>query len=69
MRLPAKGYDGVEFDLPPHRLAALLAAGRNAVAGYFDRPQPSAAGIEGMQGEPTPSSAVIDRRANEILAQ
>lgn len=67
VRLPAKDYGVVEFDLPSHRLEALLNGGRVAMAGYFDQPLPAA--IEaGMEATPiTPSSAVIDRRARDIL--
>ncbi len=77
VRLPAKGYGVVEFDLPPHRLEALLNAGRNATALYFDTPLPAAtvgpeaAGPQAAganQPPPMPSSDVIDRRARDILA-
>lgn len=71
VRLPAGGYGTVEFDLPEHRLHALLDAGRNAVAAYFDRPLPAAipgGGGAGAQAAPIPSEAVIDRRAKDILA-
>lgn len=68
VRLPAGGYGVIEFDLPPQRLDALLEAGRQAMAAYFNWPQPAATvageGAESM----APSSAVIDRRAREILA-
>ena len=68
VRLPAKGYGVVEFDLSPQRLEALLNAGRNATALYFDL-APAAAVAPGAEGQtpPTPSSAVIDRRARGIL--
>lgn len=66
VRLPAGGYGTIEFGLPPLRLNALLDAGRKALGAHFDRPQPAA--VEGGLGAPAaPSSAVIDRRANEIL--
>lgn len=68
VRLPAGGYGIVEFDLSPQRLDALLDAGRHAVAAYFDRPAPAAVVAEG-EGAAAPSSAAIDRRARDILAQ
>lgn len=35
-RLPAKGYGTTEFDMTEERREALIAAGRQAAAGYFD---------------------------------
>ena len=67
VRLPAGGYGTVEFDLPPLRLNALLDAGRNAVAAYFDRPLPAAI-VGGPAPSAAPSDAVIDRRAKDILS-
>jgi hypothetical protein len=67
VRLPAGGYGVIEFDLSPQRLDALLEAGRQAMAGYFNWPQPAAIAGEG-EGAPGTSSTVIDRRAREILA-
>jgi hypothetical protein len=58
----------VEFDLSAQRLAALLEAGRHAVAAYFDQPLPSAAAAGEAGPAVTPSSDVIDRRARDILA-
>lgn len=37
VRLPAKGYGVAEFDMSDERRAALVAAGRGAVAAYFDQ--------------------------------
>jgi predicted acylesterase/phospholipase RssA len=68
VRLPARGYGVVEFDLSAQRLAALLEAGRHAVAAYFDQPLPSAAAAGEAGPAVTPSSDVIDRRARDILA-
>jgi hypothetical protein len=68
VRLPAGGYGVVEFDLSPQRLDALLDAGRRAVAGYFDRPQPAAVPAAGEGAAAKPGSAVIDRRARNILS-
>jgi predicted acylesterase/phospholipase RssA len=68
VRLPAKGYGIIEFDLPAPRLDALLEAGRSALAAYLDRSQ-AAAVVGEDQPDVMPSSAVIDRRAQEILAQ
>ena len=69
VRLPAGGYGVVEFDLPPHRLEALLNAGRNAAVLYFDLAPAAAVVVPGGadQAPITPSSAVIDRRARDIL--
>jgi predicted acylesterase/phospholipase RssA len=36
-RMPAKGYGTAEFDMSEARRSALVAAGRNALAAYFDR--------------------------------
>ena len=67
VRLPAGGYGTIEFDLPTLRLNALIDAGRNALSAYLDRPTP-AADVGGPAGPAAPSRAVIDRRANDILA-
>ena len=68
VRLPAGGYGTIEFDLSTVRLNALIDAGRNALGTYLDRPVP-AADVGGAAGPAAPSSAVIDRRANDILAE
>jgi len=67
VRLPAAGYGTVEFDISDARLNALLDAGRNAVAAYFDRPVAAAAprGIE--EGAAERGAALVDRRAADIL--
>lgn len=67
VRLPAGGYGTIEFDLSAVRLNALIDAGRNALGAYLDRPTP-ASDVGGPGGSSTPSRAVIDRRANDILA-
>ena len=67
VRLPAGGYGTIEFDLSSVRLNALIDAGRNALAAYLDRPAP-AADVGGPAGPSGPSPALIDRRANDILA-
>jgi NTE family protein len=65
VRLPAKDYGVVEFNLSQPRLDALLAAGAKAVGDYFDRPQPFAA--PAAEEQLLPTSAKIDRRAADIL--
>ena len=67
VRLPAGGYGTIEFDLSSVRLNALIDAGRNALGAYLDRPTP-AADVGGPAGPAGPSPALIDRRANDILA-
>ena len=67
VRLPAGGYGTIEFDLSSVRLNALIDAGRNALGAYLDRPTP-AADVGGPVGPAGPSPALIDRRANDILA-
>ena len=60
VRLPAYGYGTTEFDMSDERRDALVAAGRNAMAAYLDRPPAAAAvprGIAAAEAERTQSSA------------
>lgn len=68
VRLPAAGYGVIEFDLSPQRLDALLEAGRQAMAAYFNWPLPAASVAGEGEAAFSPPPAVIDRRAREILA-
>jgi predicted acylesterase/phospholipase RssA len=62
VRLPAKGYGTTEFDMTATRRNALVAAGRAAMADYFDNPPVPAKALPGQRA-PTRS----DRVALEIL--
>jgi predicted acylesterase/phospholipase RssA len=64
VRLPAKGYGTTEFDMTDERRQALVAAGRKAMADYFDRPRTFARDL--TAGE-TAAKQKADRIAASIL--
>jgi len=67
VHLPAKGYGTTEFDMSEDRRNALVAAGRQAMADYFDK-QPVAAKTKGIRGPGvTPGKEVADRIATRML--
>jgi NTE family protein len=69
-RLPAQGYGTTEFDMSDDRRAALVAAGRSAMARYFDEPLSSvASGASFAKGGVLPASTTADRIATAILRQ
>ncbi|HEX5604530.1 MAG TPA: hypothetical protein VFX63_18340, partial [Pyrinomonadaceae bacterium] len=67
-RLPAQGYGTTEFDMTDERREALVRAGADAIAMYFDTPSglvlPSKSEAPGMVVQST-----ADRIATEILAE
>jgi predicted acylesterase/phospholipase RssA len=70
VRLPAGGYGTVEFDMTEIRRQALLEAGRNTMAAYFDLPRPAATASEAeMAQEAARAAAKADRIAAAILVQ
>ncbi|HSB67851.1 MAG TPA: patatin-like phospholipase family protein [Candidatus Methylomirabilis sp.] len=70
VRLPAAGYGTTEFDMSDERREALVAAGRGAMAGYFDS-LPAARGVSrGLQAADTTSvGPIADRIATRLLGQ
>jgi NTE family protein len=68
IHLPAKGYGTIEFDMSDERRNALIAAGQQATAAYFDRLEAGAAFGVGEAVDETVSSAA-DRIAGKILSR
>jgi hypothetical protein len=69
VRLPAAGYGTTEFDMSEDRRAALVDAGRTAMALYFDAPDDLLLPIEGETKAAAPTLSTADRMALGILGQ
>ncbi|MGL4649414.1 MAG: hypothetical protein ACRC1H_08390, partial [Caldilineaceae bacterium] len=65
VRLPALGYGTIEFDMSDAKRDRLVAAGRTAMAAWFDRPQPSESAAPFGPGS---LNAYVDRAARALLA-
>ncbi len=68
IRLPAKGFGTIEFGMSDERRNALIAAGRQATATYFDRLEAGASFGVGEATDPAVSSAA-DRIAARMLSR
>ena len=66
-RMPAKGYGTAEFDMSEARRSALVAAGRRALAAYFDRPAPGE--VPFAPGTDPVMAAAADGMAARLLAE
>jgi len=66
-RLPAQGYGTTEFDMTDERREALIKAGRQAIAKYFDQPPKAPTGPEGFGKGGIVQESVADRIATAIL--
>jgi NTE family protein len=64
VRLPAMGYGTTEFDMTDQRRQALVAAGRNAMAAYLDKPRTFARALTAGLADPKQKA---DRIATRIL--
>jgi predicted acylesterase/phospholipase RssA len=66
VRLPAKGYGTVEFDMNADRRGKLVDAGRAAMRGYLDglKKRPD---IASPVREPVTAQTIADRRAERIM--
>ncbi len=66
VRLPAKGYGTVEFDMTAMRRQKLVDAGRESMTAYFD-------GLKKLEDqaapgrEPVTAETIADQRAEKIL--
>ncbi len=72
VRLPAQGYGTTEFDMSDERRAALVEAGRSAMAEYFDfPPMPAVSGDERSLEDIDSARAMetADRIATHLLEQ
>ena len=70
VRLPAQGYGTTEFDMSEERRNALVAAGQQAMANYFDKPPVGAVKTRGIRGaRVTRGKEVADRIASRLLRQ
>lgn len=68
VHLPAKGYGTTEFDMSEERRAALVAAGRDAMRAYLDRPPVVVAAHRGMaDNEAAHTQHTADRIALRLL--
>lgn len=68
VRLPAGGYGTTEFDMSDERREALVAAGRNAMRAYLDRPPVAPATPRGMEaGDQAHARQTADRIALRLL--
>lgn len=70
-RMPAKGYGTTEFDMSDARREAIIAAGRDAMAAYFDRPMPGMIPLPPTQAEAARARMrrTADEAAMRILRQ
>lgn len=69
VRLPAKGYQMLEFDLPTARFDALVLAGKKALQRYFAQQatRPSQGGMDGSQATPQSMLQFINGNAQQQL--
>jgi NTE family protein len=67
VRLPAAGYGTTEFDMSEDRRAALVEAGRTAMALYFDAPDDLLLPTEGETKAAGPALSKADRMALAVL--
>ena len=68
VRLPAKGYGTIEFDMSGQRRDALIAAGRQATADYFNRLQAKKDSFSfGLESSPEVTRSAADKIAGSIL--
>ncbi|MCB2178837.1 patatin-like phospholipase family protein [bacterium] len=66
VRLPAKGYGTVEFDMSDERRNLLVEAGRQTMMHYFDHMQ-SASGPKPLSGEALTGTGMADKVAERFL--
>jgi hypothetical protein len=69
VRLPAAGYGTTEFDMSEDRRAALVDAGRTAMAMYFDAPDDQLPPTDAETKAAGPTLSKADRMAFGILGQ
>jgi NTE family protein len=70
VRLPAQGYGTTEFDMSEERRNALVEAGRQAMADYFDKMPGGGAKARGVPGARAErGKAIADRIAVSLLQQ
>ena len=67
VHLPSGGYGATEFDMSDSKREALVAAGRNAMNEYLDRPSPAAIPGETAAYEQAQAKTAADRIALNIL--
>ena len=67
VHLPAKGYGTTEFNMSPERRVLLVAAGRQAMAAFFN--QPGGEAPASGEGDERRDAAAADRVARRILGR
>ncbi len=64
VRLPAKGYGSLEFDMSDQRREILIASGRNALRAWFNTPRPADVPPDGARVPPD-----AQRHANQVATR